>query len=53
MVSVKDISEYNYEARSRFTKAQHQDYDSLISISHQRWSIDLLPNRISVKRDVP
>lgn len=35
------------------TKAQHQDYDSLISISHQRWSIDFLPKSITVKKDVP
>lgn len=37
----------------RSTKVQHQDYDSLISISHLRWSIEFLPNSIWVKRDVP
>lgn len=53
MVSVKDISDYNYGVRMRSTKAQHQDYDSLISISHRRGSIDFLPNSIWVKRDAP
>lgn len=53
MISVKDISDYNYEGEWGSTKPQHQDYDSLISISHQRWSIDFLPNSITVKRDVP
>lgn len=52
MISVKDISDYNYEGEWGSRKAQHQDYDSLISISHQRWSIDFLPNSITVKRDV-
>lgn len=52
-VSVKDIADFNYEGEWESTKAQHQDYDSLISISHQKWSIDFLPKSITVKRDVP
>lgn len=38
--------------RMRSTK-EHEDYDSLISKSHQRWSIDFLPNGIGVKRAAP
>lgn len=52
-ISAKDISDYNYEGEWESTKPQHQDYDSLISISHQRWGIDFLPKSITVKRDVP
>lgn len=53
MISAKDITDYNYEGEWESTKAQHQDYDSLISISPQNWSIDFLPESITVKRDMP
>lgn len=43
----------NYGEKWESTKAQHQDYDGLISISHQKWSIDFLPKSITIKRDVP
>lgn len=53
MISAEDISDYNYRREWGSTEAQHQDYDSLISISHQRWSIDFLPKSITVKSDAP